>query len=166
MRWYAEAVTIAEALARPLLAGTFIYGGIQTMRDPDSRAKAAESVLGPLADLTGLDPSVLVRINAGVQVAAGACLALGVLPRPAAAVLAVSLVPTTIGGHRPWEQDDPAARRAHLTQIFKNGGLLGGLVLAATSTGGRPSLPWRAKRAARHLAESSASTLEHLTGRD
>jgi uncharacterized membrane protein YphA (DoxX/SURF4 family) len=166
VRWYAVNVTIAEALARPLLAGSFIYGGIDSLRDPDSRAKLAESVLGPLSDITGLDPPVLVRINAGLQVAAGACLALGILPRPAAAVLALSLVPTTLGGHRPWQHDESAARRAHLVHVFKNAGLLGGLVLAATSTGGRPSLPWRAKRAAHHLAESSASTLEHLTGRD
>jgi uncharacterized membrane protein YphA (DoxX/SURF4 family) len=162
---YAWTVTIAEALARPLLAGAFIYGGIDSLRNADSKSKIAEPVLGPLSDLTGLDAPTLVRVNAGVQVAAGACLALGILPRPAAAVLAVSLIPTTLGGHRPWEHDDPAARTNHINHLLKNAGLLGGLVLAAASHGSRPSFPWMARRAAHQVAESSASTIEHLTHR-
>ncbi len=157
-----SSVTIAEALTRPLLAGVFIYGGIDSLRKPGEKAAAARPILQPIADVTGLDGELLVRINAGVQIAAGACLALGILPRPAAALLAASLVPTTLGGHRPWEHDDPTARRAHTTHLLKNVAVLGGLVLAATSTGGRPSLPWRAQRAAHKLAESSVSTLDHL----
>lgn len=148
-----------------MLAGAFIHGGIDSLRNADSKSKAAEPVLGPLSELTGVDAPTLVRVNAGVQIAAGACLALGILPRPAAAVLAVSLIPTTIGGHRPWEHDDPAVRGNHLTHMLKNGGLLGGLVLAAASHGSRPSIPWMARRAAHQVADTSASTIEHLTHR-
>ena len=44
-----------------------------------------------------------VRINGGVQVAAGALLTLNKLPRLAALALAATLVPTTAAGHRFWE---------------------------------------------------------------
>jgi uncharacterized membrane protein YphA (DoxX/SURF4 family) len=155
-------VTIAEAVARPLLAGMFIYGGIDALRNPEQKSAAASAVIDPLREATGLEGPALVKVNAGVQVVAGTCLALGILPRPAAAVLAASLVPTTLGAHRPWEQDEPQARSMQTIQVLKNVAMLGGLLLAATSTGGRPSLPWRAKRAAHKLAESSAGTIDHL----
>jgi len=155
-------MTIAEAIARPLLAGVFVYGGIDTLRNPASKLPAADPVLEPVSRATGLPPQQLVSVNAGVQVAAGISLALGILPRSAAALLAVSLVPTTLAGHRFWEADDPAAKRGHVIHLLKNAATLGGLVLAATSTGGRPSLPWRARRAAHHLVESASGTLEHV----
>jgi len=155
-------VTIAEAVARPLLAGMFIYGGIDALRTPRQKSDAASAVLEPLEEATGLEGPALVKANAGAQVIGGACLALGILPRPAAAVLALSLVPTTLGGHRPWEQDDPKARSMQTIHVLKNLAMVGGLLLAATSTGGRPSLPWRAKRAAHKLAATSADTIDHL----
>jgi len=155
-------VTIAEALARPLLAGVFVYGGIDTLRNPAIKVPVAEPILEPIGRAIGVPPQQVVTINAGAQVAAGVALALGILPRPAAVVLAASLVPTTLGGHRFWEQQDPAAKRMHAVHLLKNVAVLGGLLLAATGTGGRPSLPWRAKRAAHLLAESAGSTIEHL----
>jgi putative oxidoreductase len=60
-------------------------------------------------------------------------------------------VPTTLAGHRFWEEDDPARRHQQQIHFFKNLGLLGGLVLAAADTGGAPSLGWRARRAARRV---------------
>ena len=155
-------MTIAEALARPLLAGMFVYGGIDALRNPASKVDPAAPVLEPASRATGLRPEQLVTINAGVQVVAGVALAAGILPRPAAAVLAASLVPTTLAGHRFWEEEDPAAKGAHLIHLLKNVAALGGLLLAATSTGGRPSIPWRARRAAQHLVDTAGDTLEHL----
>ena len=155
-------MTIAQAVARPLLAGVFVYSGIDALRNAGKQVDGASPVLDPLERATGLDGPALVKVNAGAQVVAGACLALGILPRPAAAVLALSLVPTTLAGHRPWEHDDPQARSAQTIHLLKNVATLGGLLFAATSTGGRPSLPWRAKRAAHKLAESSAGTIDHL----
>jgi putative oxidoreductase len=155
-------VTIAEAIARPLLAGVFIYGGIDAIRRPTPKAELAAPVLAQLSSATGLDQERLVRVNGVAQVAAGACLALGILPRPAAAVLAVSLVPTTFAGHRFWSQDDAAARRNHTVHFLKNGAVLGGLVLAAVSTGGRPSIPWRARRAVHHAVETTGDAIESL----
>ena len=158
---YTTGVTIAEAVARPLLAGVFVYGGLDALRKPDGKVDVASPLLAPVEQATGLDAATLVRVNGGVQVVAATCLAFGILPRPAALVLAASLVPTTFAGHRPWEHDDPAARRQQTVHVLKNVAVLGGLVLAAVSTGGRPSVPWRARRAARRLGQTTA-LVDHL----
>jgi len=139
----------------------FVYGGQDSFRHGDAKAERADTVVGPITSATGLDAAQLVKINGAVQVVAGAALAFGVFPRPAAAVLAVSLVPTTLAGHRFWEERGPA-RNAQTIQFLKNAAMLGGLVLAATSTGGRPSVPWRAKRALRQVVEGSAEKLGEL----
>ena len=155
-------MSLPEAIARPLIAGIFVYGGIDSLRTATKKAKTAEPVTAAVSDATGLGSAELVTINGAVQVGAGVALALGILPRPAAALLAVSLVPTTLAGHRFWEEHDPQRRGGQTIQFLKNVGLLGGLVLAATSTGGRPSLPWRARRTVSHGLESARGTLGEL----
>jgi uncharacterized membrane protein YphA (DoxX/SURF4 family) len=142
-----------------MLAGMFIYGGLDSARQPDTKVKAADKVVGDLAGrFDAVETHDLVRVNGIVQVVAGAALALGVLARPAALVLAGSLVPTTLAGHRFWEEDDPAARRQQTIHVLKNAAMMGGLLLAAADTGGRPSLPWRARRAVGH---AGAAVREH-----
>jgi uncharacterized membrane protein YphA (DoxX/SURF4 family) len=84
-----------------------------------------------IAEPLGLptDTEQLVRLNGVAQVVAGTTLALGWFPRISALVLAGSLVPTTLAGHRFWEEDDPKARAQQTTHFLKNIGLLGGLLL-------------------------------------
>ncbi|HEX2041988.1 MAG TPA: DoxX family protein [Acidimicrobiales bacterium] len=146
-------MSLTRRVARPLLAASFISGGVDTLRNPEPRVAMAETVAPKVAEPLPLpnDPDQLVKINAVVQVVAGILLAIGRLPRFAACALAGSLVPTTLAGHRFWEEDDPARRHQQQIHFFKNLGLLGGLVLAAADTGGAPSLGWRARRAARRV---------------
>ena len=63
---------------------------------------------------------------------------------------------TTAAGHRFWEETDDTTRAQQQIHFLKNLGLVGGLILAAVDTEGRPSLTWRAKRTAR-LANQTAS---------
>lgn len=142
-------------LSRPLLASVFITGGIDTLRNPGPRVAIATPVTDRIGEVAPLpdDPEMLVKVNAGVQVGAGILLALGRLPRISAALLAGSLVPTTLAGHRFWDEQDEAKRKQQQVQFFKNMSLLGGLVLAAFDTDGNPSLTWRARRAARRAAD-------------
>jgi uncharacterized membrane protein YphA (DoxX/SURF4 family) len=146
-------MTISRRAARPLLATVFIAGGIETLRHPEPRVKMAEPIAPPVARALGLpaDTEQLVKINAVVDVTAGLLLAVGWLPRLAAAALAGSLVPTTLAGHRFWEETDPMRRAQQQIHFFKNLGLLGGLILAALDTDGAPSVSWRTRRAARRV---------------
>ena len=153
-------------VARPLLAGMFVVGGLDSFLHPASKVQKADAVTSKLTRMLGLpdDTKLLVRLNGGVQVGAGILMAMGVLPRPMAASLAASLVPTTIAGHPFWLEVDPAARSAQRTQFLKNASILGGLILAANDTEGRPSVGWRAHRALEHTAArvtESASRAAH-----
>lgn len=119
-------------LARPMLPAIFVYGGYKALRDPDPLAARSAWLFDAAPDLHSTplpqQPRDLVRLNAGVQVVAGTMLATGVMPRLSAAVLAGSLIPTTLGGHAYWREEDPAARAAQQVQFAKNVSVLGGLL--------------------------------------
>jgi len=157
-------MTISRRVARPLMASMFIAGGLDALQHPDSKAKKAEPVALPLAEVLPLpdDPVALVRINGAVQLGAGLLLALGRLPRLAAAALAASLVPTTIAGHRFWDEPDDRARVQQRIHFLKNASMLGGLILAASDTEGRPSLSWRARR----MREKARDRVKTVKGDD
>jgi putative oxidoreductase len=151
-------MTVVRRLTRPLLASTFVTGGLDSLRHPGPMVPAAEPVAPSIArKLPYLpeDPETLIKVNGAVQVLAGTMLALGRFPRLASIVLAATLVPTTLAGHRFWEEDDPERRAQQQVHFFKNLGLLGGLILAAVDTEGRPGLAWRARHASRHAAEGT-----------
>ena len=151
-------MTITQGLARSLMAPIFITGGVDAIRNPSEKAKTAAPIVARLASSFGMadDAVRFVRINGAVQIAAGSLLALGRLPRLSSAALAVSLLPTTLAGHRYWEENDPAQRALQRTQLLKNLSMLGGLLFAATDTGGAPSLAWRAARRARQTQDRAA----------
>jgi len=150
-------MTLVRFLARPMLASMFVIGGINALKNADALAERAKPVLDGLQPLLEqasaylpleLDSATVVRIDGAVHVACGAMLASGRAPRLSAFVLAVTLVPTTFGGHRFWEEADPQSKANQKVHFFKNVSLLGGLLLASVDTAGKPSLGWRARRGA------------------
>jgi uncharacterized membrane protein YphA (DoxX/SURF4 family) len=152
-------MALTRRIARPLLASIFIAGGIDALRDPEGKAKAAQAVTVPLTRRVPAlpdDPELLVQINGAVQVGAGVLLATGRCRRLAALALIGSIVPTTYAGHRFWEEDDAAVRAEQQAHFLKNLGLLGGLILAAFDTEGAPSLGWRARRRAARIGAAVA----------
>jgi putative oxidoreductase len=112
-----------RAAGRVALAAMFITWGADALFDPGPRVPKAAEIGVPL------DPEVAVRANGAAMLAAGAALALGVWPRLAAAVLAGSLVPTTMAGHPYWQVEDSAMRRQQRVHFFKNVGMFGGALL-------------------------------------
>src|SRR3954452_21849359 len=132
-------IRLTRRIARPLLAGIFIQGGIDTFRNPGPRAQRVEPVIGKMTDVLPLpdDTETLVTLNAAVLVAFGLLLARERLPRLSAAVLAASLVPTTVAVHRFWDEDTPQSKALQRTHFAKNLALLGGLLIAATDGNAR-----------------------------
>lgn len=149
-------MALVRAIARPLLASTFVMGGVDAVRNPDGKAPAADRIVGGVSEKLPMVSSTrqLVQLDGAVKVVAGTMLALGKLPRMSALALAASLVPTTVAGHRFWEKEDPAARTADRLHFAKNASMLGGLLLAVVDTHGTPSLAWRARKAAAAAANS------------
>ncbi len=140
---------LVRRIARPLLASVFVVTGLDALRNPGARTTQTAHLLGQVPTPASVpdDPDLLVRINGGVLVAGGALLATGRLPRLASAVLAASLVPTTAVEHAFWEEIDPERKAQSRNLFLKNVGLLGGLLIAAADTEGRPGLAWRARHA-------------------
>lgn len=156
-----------RGLARTLLAGTFVFGGLSAWKRSSTLAGQAAKIVDPIREGLPGSPTAeqLVKVNAGVQVLAGGLFALGVAPRVMAVVLGSSLVPTTLAGHRFWEMEDDAEKTRHRVQFVKNGALIGGLIFAALDTGGRPSVFWSGRRAFGGLADSVASTGHSIADR-
>ncbi len=151
-------MSAVRRIARPLLAATFVSGGLDSYRHPGPRAKMAAPVVARIPPQLGLpdDPELLVRANGAAMTLAGLMFATGRLPRLAALVLAGTIVPTTLAGHRFWEIKDPKARQQQRLHFMKNLGLLGGTLLAVVDTEGRPGVSWRARRANRDLHRSAS----------
>jgi uncharacterized membrane protein YphA (DoxX/SURF4 family) len=157
---------LIRRIARPMLSAVFIGRGVDALRSPKPAADAARPTLEGLSKLP--DPvgtnvpsnaETVARVNAMVQIGGGLLLASGKLPRLASAALAVSVVPGSLGGHMFWNQDDPGRkadeRRAFLTDVS----LIGGLIIAAVDTEGKPSLGWRGRRAAHRVSEAVTAAL-------
>jgi putative oxidoreductase len=166
-------MTLIRLVARPMLASTFVYGGVQALRNAPALAQAAKPVndgirvfankVAPSVRIPD-DDTTMVRINAGVHILAGLGLATGRAPRLSALALAATVVPTTVAGHPFWQEKDKAARMQQMTHFFKNLSMLGGLVLAAVDTEGKPGVAWRAqhavgttRREAKHLRKGAAA---------
>ena len=164
---------LVRRIARPLLAAPFIYGGISTLRKPQDRVPGAAPVVEKIAEAADKqlpvevpkDVEQWVKADAAVKVAAGSLFALNKAPRLTALVLSASLVPTTLAGHRFWEHEDPEEQFGQISNFLKNTGMLGGLLLAAVDTEGRPSVGYRAKRAAKRAARATEENYEKASKR-
>ncbi|MFW0151305.1 DoxX family membrane protein [Mycobacterium sp. smrl_JER01] len=157
---------LIRRVARPMLSAVFISRGIEALRSPKPATDATRQTLEGLSKLP--DPvgtnvpsnaETVAKVTAAVQIGGGLLLATGRLPRVASAALALSVVPSSLGGHAFWNETDPERkadeRRAFVTDVS----LIGGLIIAAVDTEGRPSLGWRGRRAARKVSGAVASAM-------
>jgi putative oxidoreductase len=142
-------MTVVRRIARPMLAAIFVTSGLDALLHPTERAKIAAPLINRLSGPLGLpdDPEMMVRANGATMVAAGTMLGVGTFPRLAAAALAGALIPTTYTAHAFWTIQDPALRAQQKVHFLKNVGLLGGVLLAAVDTAGKPGLAYRTRQA-------------------
>lgn len=159
---------LVRRIARPMLASIFIFGGLDALRNPGSKAPKADAL--DIPSKPGMDKLNIttteqaVQVNAAVQVAGGTLLVLNRFPRLASFLLAASLVPTTAAGHRFWEEEDPAQRGAQTVHFLKNVSILGGLLIAAVDTEGNESLAKKTKRVSRRAKRKAAKRAAAASG--
>jgi uncharacterized membrane protein YphA (DoxX/SURF4 family) len=108
------------------MSGIYVKAGWDAFKEPAERPKKASKIGLP-------NPELMVRANGLGMVLAGSTLALGIKPRLSALALAGMMVPTTLAGHRFWEEPPGPGKSAQEVQFLKNVGLIGGLLLFATS---------------------------------
>lgn len=126
-------------VARSMLASMFITGGLNAAKNAEAIAPATEALFASLPRevsdaLPEIPAAELTKINGITMTVAGSALAVGVLPRAAALVLAAQLLPTTLAGHRFWEKEG-AEKVAERIAFQKNLALAGGLLLVTLGAG-------------------------------
>lgn len=152
-------------LARPLLASWFIYGGVQSVLEPERRAARSAPVVEPVLKEVGLEDvktTDLVKVHGVATIAAASVLALSRTPRTAGLVLA-GLTAVTVAAGRPfWLETNEQRKEEQLELFLKNVSLFGGTLLAVTA-GHSPRKKQRAKakkaksKAAKKDAQSSTA---------
>jgi putative oxidoreductase len=110
-----------KAVSRLLVASVFIYGGIDSVRKPDGRAKKVAKVGIPYA-------REATMANGAAMAASGVALGLGILPKYASIALSLLLVPMTLVGHPFWGEEDPRVRMNEFNHFLKNVAIFGGLL--------------------------------------
>ena len=160
-------MTLLRAAARTMLASYFVASGIKAVRDPDPLVPAAEPVVDKIVPLAKQyapdqvasripeDTATLVRVDGALQIVGGLALATGKGRRLGAFLLAGSLVPNTIAKHPFWSRTDPEERAEDRNAFLKNVSLLGGVILAARDTEGKPGLAWRAQTGSQRLSKKA-----------
>lgn len=166
-------MTLTRLIARPMLATAFVAGAVDALRNTDQHASRAARVIDrwvpAVQRRTGVpipsDPVTVVRIHAGVQLGAALALATGRAPRLSAGLLAATSIPLALTQRAFWNETDPVVRSERRAEFLRDVSLLGGLVLAGVDTDGKPSLAWRAQRAATD-ARKQARRLAHDARRE
>jgi uncharacterized membrane protein YphA (DoxX/SURF4 family) len=163
---------LIRRIARPLLSAAFIGQGVEALRNPAIALEATEPTVAalrnlpePYGDKVPSNPETAARINAAVQIGGGLLLATGKMPRVASAALAFTVIPGSLGGHLFWTESDPERKAQKRRDLLTDLSLLGGLIIAAADTAGKPSLGWRGRRAAGRISEAVAVALP-LDGSD
>jgi len=168
-------MTLLRTAARTLLASYFVTSGVKAVRSPDLLVPAAQPVADKLvpfvkqyapASVAGVlpeDTKTLVRVNGAVQVLGGLALASGKGRRSGALLLAGSLIPSTIAKYPFWSITAPEEKAQARAHFSKNLSLLGGVLLAAVDTEGKPSLVWRAQKGGQLLAKDTRRATKRLS---
>jgi putative oxidoreductase len=114
-------MSIFTSLSHKMLAAMFISGGANNFLRPERIApKVANAGISEARQASALHGALMLL--------GGTLLALDIMPKLAALLLAGTLVPTTLVGHPFWKEENPANRANQQIQFFKNLAMFGGLL--------------------------------------
>ena len=136
-------------IARAALASYFLNEAAKAFQN--TKAQAAEAA--PFVEFVSCesgskvpnDPELVVKGQGALMGAAGTALALGKFPRLSAAVLAPTVGANAYMHEAFWAEKDAAARSRKQSNFFRTAAIVGGVLLAAADTAGKPGLTWRAQ---------------------
>ncbi len=158
-------MTIVRFVARPLLASSFIASGVDRLKNSDNTAKQLQPVLEragktvpSIRSVTG-NEQLVAKVLGGTQVGAGLLLGIGKLSRMAALLLVLTSALNTVVESRSADANTKEDKTQRRNQLLKNVSLIGGVLLAAVDTNGRPGLAWRAE----HLAGDARKSAKSLS---
>ncbi|WBT09917.1 DoxX family protein [Corynebacterium sp. SCR221107] len=144
-------------VARPMLASVYIADGADTVINSQAHVEGTQAVLKKVRTILPRkyaknlpkDAEQVTRAVGAAKIGAGSMLALGKAPRTSASALALLAVPTMLARHAFWETQDKEEKVARKQGFLTSVALLGGLAITSVDTNGKPSVSWRAKKAAK-----------------
>ncbi len=149
-----------------MLASYFVVNGVKALRHPEEFVAETQPLADKLLPLVNSsvpegarsylpeDAAGLVKCNGVLQIVGGLSLATGIGRRIGAGVLAVSMFPHVLTPN-PLKAKG-AARSAVGSQLGTNVALLGGVLIAARDTEGKPNLAWRVRTQKKLLGKEAA----------
>ncbi|MFC3299762.1 DoxX family protein [Arthrobacter agilis] len=147
-------MTLVRVIARPMIASSFVFSGVDRLRNAGATAPQLKPVLAGVtkvvpsaAAVTG-NEKLVGQVLGATQVGAAVLLGIGRFSRVAALLLTVTATVNTLVDYRSADSSTKEGKKARRTQLLKNLSLMGAVLLAAVDTNGRPGLAWRAE----HLA--------------
>lgn len=165
-------MSLLRFVARSMLASYFVINGVKALRRPEEFVADAQ----PFADkvlplLTSALPAEargylpentvgFVRCNGALQIAGGLSLATGLGRRLGAGMLALTMVPHVLVAN-PLKAKG-TERTVVSSQLGKNVALLGGVLLAAQDTEGKPNLAWRVRTQRQLIGKEAAKKKAEL----
>ena len=148
-----------RALARPLLASWFVYGGVRDALEPDARASVAEPVVTPWLQEAGavdVKTADLVRVHGVATALTAAVLAFSRTPRSAGVAL-TGLAAASAAVYTPfWRLPEGPERDDMRGEFLKNLSLVGGAMLAATAGHSAGHVKRKKARKAKAKAKSAS----------
>lgn len=143
-------MTLARVIARPLIASSFVFSGVDRLRNAGATAPQLKPVLAgvskvvPSAAAVTSNEKLVGQVLGATQVGAALLLGIGRFSRVAAILLTVTATVNTMVDYRSADASSSEGKKARRTQLLKNLSLIGAVLLAAVDTNGRPGLAWRA----------------------
>lgn len=140
---------LVRPLARLLLAAPFVRDGVDAVHSPEphlATARTSADIATRLLHTERLSDGqlrLIVRAHGALVVTAALGLALGKVPRSSALLLTGLTAPLVVA-QQPFRS---AVGRTEVPAFLRALGLLGGTMLAASDTAGRPSVGWRVRHA-------------------
>ena len=150
-------MTLARVIARPLIASSFVFSGVDRLRNAGTTAPQLKPVLAgvskvvPSAASVTSNEKLVGQVLGATQVGAALLLGIGRFSRVAALLLTVTATVNTLVDYRSADASTAEGKKARRSQLLKNLSLIGAVLLAAVDTNGRPGLAWRAG----HLASGA-----------
>ena len=165
-------MSLLRFVARSMLASYFVVNGVRAFRHPEEFAPDAQPLADKVLPLVNSaipaearaylpeDAAGLVKCSGVLQIIGGLSLATGLGRRLGAGVLAVTMIPHVLVSNP--SKAKTTERSAGRSQLGKNVALLGGVLLAAQDTEGKPNLAWRARTQRQLIGKEAAKRKAEL----
>jgi uncharacterized membrane protein YphA (DoxX/SURF4 family) len=153
---------LLRRLARPMLASSFVYDGVQAALHPAEHATGAREGSALVTQRLGTSPltesqvRLLVRAHGVATALCGLALAVGKAPRTAALALAALSAPLAVV-NQPFTAKGEE-RQEKLAKFVRNLGAIGAAVIAGVDLEGRPGLTYRVSHAGTAAARTASRT--------